>query len=169
VSTGFERSRRRTAGAYHSTPHRATRAGGTDNAVDGQRCRPARSLAWPCARARAAVRGCESAVAPRWLHVLEQRRDESPPFSRLTPGDTARGVGPHPRPTRLRAQAGPAPPRRNGDSEPTGRLAGERMRPATGGSTPGRRVTTAVNQTAGSGGRLNFCSLWVRALCFYLS
>jgi hypothetical protein len=47
-------------------------AGETDNAVDGQRRRPARSPAWPRVRARAGMCG-ESAITQRYLHVLEQR------------------------------------------------------------------------------------------------
>jgi hypothetical protein len=59
-----------------------------------------------------------------------------------------RAAAPYPRSTRPRPSAGSAPSRRNGNPEPTGRPAGAKTRLAT----QDRRVTTAVNQTAGSGG-----------------
>jgi hypothetical protein len=56
-----------------------------------------------------------------------------------------------PRSTRPRAQAGHNLPRRNGDSEHTGRPVGGGSDPPPAAQPPGRGVTSVVNKTAGSG------------------
>jgi hypothetical protein len=131
----------------------------TDYAVDRP---PHLPLARAVRTARRGPRlGCGGgpAVAQRQLHVLEQQVTTTQPTRTVTvshpgAGDQARGAGPHPQSTRLRAQAGrtPAPPaqRRLGTRRSPSQ---ERSRLVTGGPPQGRRDMHAVNQTAVSGGQ----------------
>jgi hypothetical protein len=99
-------------------------------------------------RASGGPRHRPGATASRTTPVAQPGRGRDSP-----PAAHPRAAASQPRSTRPLAQAGRNLPRRNGDSEHTGRQVG-------GGSDPppaaqpqarGRRVTTAVNKTAGSG------------------